>query len=316
MKTKQTTKDNSEKPALTVNPPTGFAKPIETQVISDEHVKFTREKAEEILKLSTFEGERIVNDRHVQNLYIAWASGRFMWEHVVIGLCECEGKTYRVNGQHTCWLRANIQNGPDPTVRLVTYKVKNQENLRSLYATFDRNKTRTYGHVFKSSLVGMPVARDLWPSLLGQLGSGMRFWLFGGESSRNITPEDMVGLIESTYRDLFKKVGMYVQKNYDSFKPVRRRSMIAAIFATFAVAPNKSMEFWQSICDGIGYTSKQDARWHLRKYIDTHTASKSDSKSFVSDERWYQISIVAWNRWRQHEKVDKLKPSEKRIKPI
>ena len=70
------------------------------------------------------------------------------------------------------------------------------------------------------------------------------------------------------------------------------------MFATFEVAPNKAVEFWNCVCDAIGYKSKQDARWQLRHYIDTHTASKSDSKSFIADERWYRMCIVAWNRWR------------------
>lgn len=317
MKTTKTV-DKKDTPAVSVRAPAGFAKPLECQIVSDTEIKLTQEKAKEILGLSTFQGERIVNDRHVQTLFNAWSSGRFMWEHVTLGLCECEGKTYRVNGQHTCWLRANINSNVDPTVRCVTYKVKNQEALRSLYATFDRNKTRSYGHIFKASLVGLPVARDVWPSVISHLGSGLRFWLYAHDSSevRNVTPEDMVGLVENKFPDLFKKVAMFFQSKYDGFKPIRRRAAIAAIFATFDVAPVKALEFWDVVADGIGYKGKSDPRWHLRRYIEAHTSTKIANKSWVADERWYRTSISAWNKWRKNETVTHLKPTDSRVKPI
>lgn len=322
MKTDSKTKSHllrhvkEENIAVTVSPYTGLSAPLDASLVDDETIKFTKELADKILKMDTFEGERIVNPRHVQRLYNDWSTGRFMWEHVCLGLCQCEGKTYRLNGQHTCWLRTNIQNGPDPTVRCVTYKVKDQNALRSLYATFDQGKSRTYGHVIKASLVGMPICANVWPSVICHLGSGLRFWEYGDEKGRTVPASDVVAAIEGKHSALWKRVAIFFQDKYDVYHPIRRRAMIAAMFATFDVAPNKAAEFWSAITDAIGFKSKQDPRWLFRRYCDEHSASKYDSGGFVADERWYCTAVLTWNKWRSGEKPDRIKPTDKRLKAI
>lgn len=298
---------------MSLKSPEGFAAPMQATILKDESVKLSKEKALEILSLDTFEGERNVNPRHVQTLFNAWTTGHFRWEHVVLGLAECEGKLYRLNGQHTCWLRDNIQDGDDPVVRCITYKVKNQTQLRSLYGTWDRNKSRTYFQVLKANLVGIPITRDVWPSILGHLGSGMRLWLYSRDQARNLTPEDLVSIINEKHPVLFRKVALYLENKYDVYHPIRRRAVVAAIFATFDANSKKAAEFWNAITEALGFKGKSDPRWQLRRWLDTQEMGR---RNWGADERIFCTCILLWNKWRRGEKTEHVKPSDTRLKPI
>lgn len=316
MKAKQAVAVKDATPAITVKPPVGAAKKLEYKIESDKVIPFTVDAAREILSLNTFQGERLVSERHLQQLYNAQCSGRFMWDQVCIALADCEGKTYRLNGQHTCWLRVNMNSAPDPQVRLIHYKVKNEASLRGLYCTFDQNKSRTYGHNLKASLVGTKVAADIWPSKVGEIASAFRMWQCDVESKALLTSSaDVVEMISGEYSGLFKQVGaFYMQSVYDVYHRARVKACVAAMFAMFAVAPRKAHDFWEPICEQVGFSGKEDPRLALRKWLDTHSQSRKLGMTTVTEEEMYRACVVAWNKWRQGEKIAKIHIPDKRPK--
>ncbi len=308
--------EDQDKPTVTVKPASGIALKLDYDIDSDRRINLTHDKAVAFLELDTFQGERNVNERHVQRLYNAFASGRFMWEHVIIATCKCDGKLYRVNGQHTCWMRLNAPKDAEAPVREIVYSVSDEHGLRDIYATFDQNKSRTSGHIMKALLIGNGSSTDLWPSKVGEYAMALRFWLYPWEASE-LSVQDVAQLIESKYSDLFNQVGLFYQEKYDSYKNIRRKPVMAAMFATFESAPRLAVEFWNPVCDAIGFTSKEDARWHLRRFLDTHSESrKSSTMKTVPTEDFYRVCIAAWNRWRKGEKVQSLRPTDKRLKAV
>jgi hypothetical protein len=308
--------NNKNTPAVKVKPASGIADKLDYEIASDRRINLTREKAYAFLELETFQGERQVNERHVQALFNAYSAGRFMWEHVLIGLCECEGKVYRINGQHTCWMRVNIEKEIEAPVREMVYKVKDEASLRAVYSTFDQNKQRTPGHIMKALLVGTQVADGIWPSLIGPLTSGLKMHLYERENTA-VSVADMAEIVNFKFSDLFKQVGMFYQSHYDTYYNIRRKACIASLFATFAAAPQKAYEFWTPVCEQLGFTGKQDPRWQLRQFIDSHKMARSTSSGvFVCDEDLYRISINAWNKWRKNEPVTTLRTTDKRVRAI
>lgn len=307
---------------MTVKPSSGIAEKLVCDIVTDRKINLTIEKAYQFLELDTFQGERQVNERHVQALYNAFSSGRFMWEHVNIAICNCEGKTYRLNGQHTCWMRVNAPKDIDAMVREITYSVKDEAALRALYSTFDQNKQRTPGHIMKALLVGTPVAADVWPSIIGILSAGLKFWLYEKAKSGTaltVTVPDIAQIITFKYPDLFKQVGLFMQSQYDTYIPSRRKSVIAAMFATFSASPPKAVEFWRPVCEALGFAGKDDARWQLRRFLDTHRVSSkgtASSGNICNEEDLYRICINAWNKWRKGEAVQSLRPTDKRLKAV
>lgn len=315
-------KEKPTKLVFQVKPALDIADTLKFQVISDKVIQFTKEKAFAYLELETFQGERPVNERHVQFLYNAWSAGRFMWDHVILCACECNGKRYRINGQHTCWMRVNCDDtvfakkGVGPKVREVVYQVEDEAQLRTLYSTFDQNKSRTPSHVFKALLSGTPQTQDLWPSTLSVLSAGLRHWLFESNWDKQmVTPNDLAALVSEKHEHLFKIVGLFFQKHYDGFMPVRRSSVIAALFCTFDSSSAKAPEFWEPVFDGLNLTEKTDPRYALRKFLETHSQSIRSKDTRVSQEETFRVCISAWNKWRLgHKVVGGLRATEKRVK--
>lgn len=313
-------KETKSTPAVQVRQSKPITEQIEYKIVSDRKINLTSELAYKFLEMETFSGERQVNDNHVQHLFDEFCSGRFMWEQVTIGICRVGDKAYRVNGQHSCWLRVNIKDGKDTSciVRELVYEVPDENNLRMLYSTFDQGKSRSNAHNFKVMMMDKSAARDIRASYLGPLATGLKLWLW--EERRHIRAKsgaaDLSILIGDQYGQLFKTVGMFYQANIPQYPTLKRASIIAALFATFEASANKAQEFWSVVVSGLGLTEKTDARYMLRKFIDTHSHHISEGKTPVSQEEMFRVCIQAWNRWRKNEPVLSLRATEKRVKAV
>src|SRR5688500_1830871 len=87
------------------------------RLTSQDSVELTPELAKELLAMPAFIGERPMRKRHVGNLVHNMQRGTFRWEWVTIITCRCtephngkpKGATFRMNGQHTCSARLEMQ---------------------------------------------------------------------------------------------------------------------------------------------------------------------------------------------------------------
>lgn len=328
MKTQHTKPKDESKLIFTVRPAVDIAEQLKVKIASDKTINFSKEKAFQYLELDTFQGERSVNERHVQFLYNAWVGGRFMWDHVIIACCILGDKKYRVNGQHTCWMRVNldedyfIKKGEGPRVREVVYQVESEDQLRALYSTFDQNKQRSPSHIFRALLVGTPQTQDLWPSSLNKLGAGLKHWLYEWKDRWMLTPNDVAALVSEKYEDLFKIVGLFAQSHDQDAVFMKRAGVIAAMFETFNKAGGKAPEFWDPIATGLNLNEKTDPRYALREYLGTHgntigSARSVTSKGTTNAEDTYRICILSWNKWRKGDKQrGGLRTTDKRYKAI
>jgi hypothetical protein len=305
---------------VTVVVPEIISDPLKYKVVKDSEITLTKEKAYEFLELETFPGERQVIERHVQALFNQWAAGRFMWEHVVIATALCDRKLYRINGQHTCWMRVNVSKDIAPRVRQIEYSVSNEEQLRALYCVFDRAKSRTPAHVVRASLAGSTQAAELWPSTLSLLAAGFRMWRFEKSKSHMVETSDIITLVQGEFNNLFRVVGVAWQELYDQGAVVKRAPVIGAMFATFNASAKAGLEFWHAVGTGLNLTDKQDPRYQLRRYLESHSLSgvyRRGAAKPVHVEDIYRVCVMAWNKWRKNEKMETgLRTTTKRIKAI
>lgn len=292
-----------------------FASPVEYKIATDEQINLTKTEAFRFLEMQTFDGERKVRDLHVQYLMDEWNGGRFLWHHVMLGIAVLDGVNYRINGQHTCWMRVNIPQASEPvkaTVRCITYKVQSSEQLRSLYSVFDRNAPRNASHIAKVMLGDTPAGRSIPRGYIGQLVGGFRLFFSEREDNR-MSIDEMVGMISKNYEALFSVVGQYYTTHYSDHEFIRRQAVIAAMFSTFSKAVQKSEEFWSPVFNGIALTTKTDARYQLRNYLLTHGHStKRGDLEKVSKEDAYRTCVNAWNKYRAGEAVSILRTTDKR----
>jgi hypothetical protein len=297
-----------------------FAPALKYKVVSDEELKFTKAKAFEFLELKTFEGERSVRENHVQFLFDEWAAGRFLWQNIILASAKVEGtdEHYRINGQHTCWMRVNVAERYEPldaNCRIMVYSVPTMEQLRSLYSAFDRGAPRTVGHISRVLLMGGKSVEGFRPSLINQLMAGFKiFFAPDGWKRQHMAVNEWCGMIENNYSTMFNIVGRYLANHADDAKYVKRAAVTAAMFATFEKNVQASDEFWAPVFHGIGLEKKTDPRWQLRRYLDTHGHNIKGSNIKVSQEEMYCVCVQLWNHWRDETEVSTVKPSTTRQK--
>ena len=290
--------------------------PLKYKVITDHTVQLTHELAYQFLQLPEFKGERQVNERHVQFLVDEWNNGRFIWEHVIIATATLDGVQYHINGQHTCWMRLYIPTNATAHVRWIDYTVTNEDALRALYGVFDRNKSRTPGHIVKALLAGTDTTDGIWDSIITKLAAGLKLWLWESHiDHRRISPNQVADKIKE-YQNLFSLVAMFWQKN-EIHEHLKRAPVFAALFATYDKIPSRAEEFWQPVADGLNINEVTDPRYRLREFLKASSlASSGGNKTVVNQESMYRVCINCWNKWRDGEAMKTTpRATDRRFKP-
>lgn len=298
----------------------GLDSALEYKIISDTMGNLTKAKAYEFLELKTFTGERAVRENHVQFLFDEQTSGRFLWHHVLIASAVLGQEEFRINGQHTCWMRVNVPEKDEPVkaeVRFIKYRVDSSDHLRKLYSAFDRNAPRTVGHVSNVMLIDTTAGRELPRSTITQMVAGFRIFFAEDWRTANANPNELASIISNSYAEVFNVAGHFLAQHRDEHSFIRRASVAAAMLATFEKAVKPSGDFWEPVFTGLGLNEAQDARYQLRNYLMTHgnTAGNRDMIK-VSAEDMFRVCVQMWNRWRKGEKVHMVKTLDQRVKAI
>lgn len=291
------------------------------KVISDTLVILDDEKASSYIELPVFKGEREVTESHVQRLFDEMRKGHFNPLLVVLSSCEFQGVVYKINGQHTCWAKFYCE-GYTPQVREIRYRVDSEEDLRQLYATYDRGMGRSDAHLTMVELANNHHLRDVPNNVLKLVTSGMKFWIFSSSSDRRrCSPQDVATLATDKHLNLFMLICSFVREHIESSKDaqfVRRVAVIAAMFETFNKVVGSSNEFWVPVVNGINLGSKEDPRYQLRSFllsVKVNAASSRRERS-VTDDELYNHCIPAFNKWRKNEKIKSLRPTQDRVRAI
>ncbi len=233
--------------------------------------------------------------------------GTFRPEIASIGIADLKGKLYRVNGQHTCW--AISESGFEFTVCELTYRVGSIDDLRELYACFDRHAARTNAHIVNCTLIGADGFNELTASMISVLSTGYRHWKYPNTDTRNLDPEDLAWEMRTELPDLVRTVGLWLQDGWGEKKHLRRAPVVAAMFGTWEKFPRLSEEFWQSVADGVGIDSKTDPRLKLRNWLQSISLHRQSvyAAANVKPEAVFRVCIRMWRAWRMGTPVTLIK---------
>jgi len=303
-----------------------FCPPLKYKIISDEDINLTKEAAFRYLELDKFLGEREVRERHVQFLFDEWSANRFLWQNVIVASAKIVGgdTEYRINGQHTCWMRVCVPERLEPLdcrVRAMVYSVQDQEQLRTLYSVFDRGAPRSSDHIGKVILLGTKAADGIQSRFLSLLISSFR--IFWNPESRSadiarrtpLSMNDWCGIIENNYSLIFNTVGRWISnRGIEGNSWAKRSSVIGAMFFTFEKNVEASDEFWGRVLDGVNLTTQSDPRWQLRNYLMTHGHSLTSGLEKVGQEDMLRVCLNLWNHWREGKQLTVVKNVNERPK--
>lgn len=289
-------------------------------------IELTPDFANSFLEHLEFTGERHLMENHVVFLARQMESASFRWELVTLATCWLEGKQYRINGQHTCWARIyaeRLSKKARCPVQWLQYEAKTEQDLRQLYATFDRGKARNMGNVVVSYLSGRHELPDFTNAQLRRLAEGMAFWVWPSPEKRKLhTGDERACLLLTEYNTLAMRVGAFFKEANvgTDAKHINRMPCVAAMFATFSKAPQIALDFWRVTRDGVGVPNKDDARYRLRNYLMTTVLASSKGPGtpdlkVESQENMYRACLLAWNSFRTGKSVKLLRPSSTEDRP-
>jgi hypothetical protein len=311
--------DDFKLPNIPLPAPTALSQPLEFTTLSSELVVFNRARAVEYLQLPTFEGERNIKPYDVREILMEIRAGRFNFSATQIVAAVFDGVLYKINGQHTCLAIAYMPEPYQATIRYTVHCVKDKDNMTRLYSTYDRG-SRTKSHVFQVELINKDYAHGFSRKTLGLLRSGFSFWHYTTEQHQHNNVGQTVGLIDSNYQELFRRVGEFVQTIPRKLSKIRRMAVVAAMFGSFEADPASASHFWQAVVDVLHMTSQNDARYKLRELLDQYTTATyrvgvnaNTQRKIVSDEHIYRICQAAWNKWCNNEQVLTLRVSMTRL---
>jgi len=266
-----------------------------------------------LINMDVFAADRPLNQNWVDTLIDAMRRGTFRPEQVKISTCllKTDGKTYRMNGQHTAW--AVKETGIQYRFTHLHYEADTEDDMRQLYASIDRGRARTASNVLESYLYGIPSWEKVSKAKIRLLGSAFKLWYWQTKAERQKHDSDDVAYhLKGDHYDLAMKVqGMLKRVSKKDNPHAFRAPVVAAMFATCNKAPEVSKAFWGPVCTGIGISTATDPRLKLRSLlqqssINTGSGSRTEKKH-VSAEYMYRACITAWNAYRDKRKLRALK---------
>lgn len=291
------------------------------ELVKTRKVDFTHEEAEKLLNYEEFAGDRPLKNAHVDYLVQSMQRGTFHPEWVNLVVCKLDGKTYRMNGQHTAWARLELGKNWECMVTMLEYKAETMDDMRILYASIDRSSPRSRANVITSYLAGTDEFEGVKATTMRVVPQGFAQWFWKTKTERRLHDgDDVAVLLKTDHYDLARKVCSFLDAHSArDQRHILRAPVVAAMFATFNKAPQVALEFWGPVAAGIGIEKLGDPRLKLRNElqrsaVDNGGGALSDKKR-VSQEYMFRQCLGAWNAFREGRPLQILKAVEKGNRP-
>jgi hypothetical protein len=267
-----------------------------TTLLSSGSVRFTKGLAERWLTLPEVNRDRSLANGWVDTLVTAMERGTFLLELVQLASCDLEGTTYRINGQHCCWARLDTKSISDGKVAILKYEASDLESMAKLYASFDRGRHRVKTHVVSSYLGGefdylsQRMEQLLVTGMSSLLQAGTQQKMFDGDE----VATQMLGPWNVTCHHVAKMIPEVVTQETQH---MRRAPVMAAMLATTNTNPDKAVEFWRAVANGLGFLTPDTPGLRLRNWLMTSSiqGSGKGNRRQVRQEDMYRVCINLWN---------------------
>lgn len=296
------------------------------EVLSDRRVRLTPKFISAFLALKEFANERKLTSKWVAHLRRTMKQGTFRPEIVTLVSAFCAERRsdgeFRMNGQHCVWAVSELYqldpNVDTVEVRHIRYQCKTDYDLRQLYASIDRGKSRTSTHVALSYLGDTPELAGFRDGIVRYLVGGLGMFLWEGEQGRRRDMDERCYLLLSEYLDLGRKVGQFMKAHggRDEYR-FYRIGVVGAMFATFNRAVSDSKEFWEAVVTGINLT-RSSPMLKLRNFLVriSSTTIPMSERLRATDENIYRACLLAWNAYRDDRTLEQLKPTMTTSRPV
>lgn len=261
-------------------------------------VKITPKKAEELLKLNTYAGQRNISPTHVQALAEKMEDGRFNCGRVAVIV---NGNTVLADGQHQC--SASILSGrtfPALMLEHIVEEGDTKQDIAEAFAQYNTDRSRSRADI--AWIYGAQAGMAEWPRQAVSLCNSALGWIaagFGVGGSGALDKDANARLLAAKKSSCQFILEMTFRGEGAPFRHLQRMAVAAAMIVTHGVDRCAAEEFWAGVRDGE-LLRKSDPRSVLRDALlrgVVRRSTGSDSQSY-SQRELYAKCIHGWNAWR------------------
>jgi hypothetical protein len=259
----------------------------------------SKELAEKILAYPTVRVERALRKNHLLKMCRDMERHTFLYMSVQIALATLKGKTYRLNGQHTCKAVSLTPESWGNTVQVVTWGVQSEAELTHLHSLYNTGLVRGVNERVTIRVAHTGAAKDLSVRTMNLVNRGVSFW-----RTPNVRVQDDIMLAqiitEPGTAKVYNTVGEFLQDKARQRDHLRVQPVIAAMLAMFEKATDEASEFWSIVGEG-GPVYPEDPRRKLRDMLVLLRSRSTDKRREAkrTSEEIYRICLNLWNRWRR-----------------
>lgn len=270
-------------------------------------VRITPKRAEELLRLNTYAGQRNKSPAHIRELAEKMVDGRFHNGQVAVVV---NGSTYLADGQHQC--EASIVSGttfPATYLEFIAEKGDSKEDLAEVFAQFNVDRSRTRGDI--AWIYGCQVGMHEWPRKCVTLCNTALGWIAGGfgEGGGRIGKDESARLLSAKKASCTFVRDIVFTVDSKQSRHLQRSPVVAAMIATHAKDSAAAAEFWTAVRDG-DMLRKSDPRAVIRDFLLRTSvalgAGARGDKTTVGAREMYGKCVAAWNASRS-DKTTSLK---------
>lgn len=272
------------------------------KVIKKDIVKVTPQKAEEFLKINTFEEQRPIKLKHVAYLKRVINEGTFITAEIGVASLNYDSKrSVLVNGQHTSL--AVKETGKTVDALVETFAVDSSEDLSILYRQFDAQASRSLADISRPEAYALGI--DWMPKITSLVISTACL----KENKTSIHKSLKVELLRK-YLPFGKFLNSFLHnKEVDSqnVKILLRSAVTHAILLSWERSQEDTKHFWTQVRDGENL-KKYSPMWKLRNYLQqTGVNYGRGANAGLRSSTYHEMTskcIAAWNAYRKNENTD------------
>ena len=213
----------------------------------------TPEKARHLRDTAHFERQRTINLKNVQRLANEIQAGR-LTDGTQIYLCELPNGELRIaNGNHT--LEAVYLAGKPQLLTMTTKKVKDLNEIGSIYAVFDTQKGRTWLDSAKAMGIDQEVPNSQ------KILSAVRIIQSGFQiSTGRASVHETLNNVHSYQAEAVRFEELKKGSLSDSARLMTRAGILAVILETLRHQPSLAFEFWTEVAEDDGLSNDNPAK--------------------------------------------------------
>lgn len=277
-------------------------------IVSVDAVEMTKDLAVKIASLHRVPGERKINKQRITHLEREIDQGAlitFRW-----ATAEIKGQpgVYRINGQHTSKIFANGKE-PRGVVVLEHYICDTIDDVVSLWSRFDptissRSKTDVLNTAFQSD----ESLKDLPPRQSQTAAKAAGIVEFGFGYTNKVSSFDKAQAAVK-----HKDFVVWACQTFHARGICLRVGVFVAAFKMFSESKEPATAFWKEVQDGSNPSPQSGSRALQRLLLEYSANTGNGARTGKKSLRWDQmaeLSLSAWQSWRQGRQIQSLKLSK------